>query len=152
MSEISDFVSNDADMMKLISDGKFESNFIVMGNTIKFRILDYEQYGMALKDCSPYDLAFKSYVLQKEVLRRAFISINDKEFPNIEEAGLFLNKLPAVVVEFMFNKYEEAKGARDYKIVLALGKIKNGSGSQPQSDTGSIAANSSQTGSDPSDL
>lgn len=152
MAEISDFVSNDQTMMKLISDGKYEAEFPVMENTIKVNVLDYEQYAEALKSCTSYDLAFKSFALQREVLRRAFVSINAKQFPNIDEAAIFINKLPPVLVEYMFNKYEEIKGVRDMKILNMLGKIKNGSRSQPQDATGSSANNSSPTGSNPSVL
>lgn len=152
MAEISDFVSNDQTMMKLISDGKYEAEFPVMENTIKVNVLDYEQYAEALKSCTSYDLAFKSFALQREVLRRAFVSINAKQFPNIDEAAIFINKLPPVLVEYMFNKYEEIKGVRDMKILNMLGKIKNGSRSQPQDATGSSVNNSSPTGSNPSVL
>lgn len=152
MSDISEFVSNDKTMMSLISEGKYESEFSVMENTVKFRVLDYEQYGDALKNVSTYDLAFKSFGLQREVLRRAFISINGNQFPNIEEPAIFINKLPTVVVEYMFNKYEEAKGFRDVRILNLLGKTKNGSRSQSPEDTGNTAKPSSPTGSEPSVL
>lgn len=152
MGDISEFVSNDKAMMDLIANGKCESEFSVMENTVKFRILDYGQYAEALKRCTAYDLAFKSYALQREVLCRALISINGNQFPNIEEPAVFLDKLPIVVVEFMFNKYEEAKQALNYKLVQALGKTKNGSRSQPQEGTGDTAKSSSQTGSATSNL
>jgi hypothetical protein len=148
MSEISDFVSNDKEMMMLIADGKYESEFSIMGNIIKIRVLDYEQYGDALGACSAYDLAFKSYALQSQVLRRAFDSINGKQFPNLDEAAIFINKLPPILVEYMFQKYEEAKGVRDVKILNAIGKqLKNGSRSQSQKGTGDTPRNSSPTGS-----
>lgn len=152
MADISEFVANDKEMMSLIADGKYEADFTVMGNKINIRVLDYEQYSDALRNCSSYDLAFKSYALQREVLRRAFVSINGKQFPNIEEPAVFINKLPPILVEYMFNKYEEAKGVRDMKILNSIGKIKNGSGSQSQDATGNTASPSSQTGSKTSDL
>jgi hypothetical protein len=152
MADISDFVSNDKTMMDLIAFGKYEAEFPVMGNKINIRVLDYEQYGEALRNCSAYDLVFKSFALQREVLRRAFISINGNQFPDIEEPAIFINKLPPILVEYMFNKYEEAKGVRDMKVLTAIGTIKNGSGSQPQGDTGNTAKPSSPAGSTSSTL
>jgi hypothetical protein len=152
MGDISEFVSNDKAMMDLIANGKFESEFPVMGNAIKFRVLDYEQYAEALKSCSSYDLALKSFVLQREVLRRALISINGNQFPNIDEPAVFLNKLPSILVTYMFNQYEAAKKVMEDGVRDKLDKIKNGSRSQDQEDTGDIAKSSSPTGSTTSSL
>ncbi len=144
---IEKFVADNKAMLDMISNGKFETEFQVMGNKVKIRVLDFGEMADAVLTCNGYDLAVKSFILQKEIVRRALISVNDIQMPDEKVAGNFLDRLAQVTVEYMYQKYSEARSLRDLKISTLMETLKNGSRSQTPEGTGVTANSSSQTGS-----
>lgn len=152
MEGIPDFIEKRKPLMEMIMKGRIEDAFDIFGNKVKFRTLDSDESTDALKATSGFDSLTKTALLQKELLSRALVSVNDDFVPSVTEARVFLGKLSPVLLDEFWRNYDELKTRRDLLIEQAMVDLKKSSRNQSPANTGGSADSQNPSGSAPSIL
>jgi len=152
MDGLPDYIEKRKFLMEMVMKGRMEGEFDIMGNVVKLKTLDSDENLMSMKETSGFDGPTRVILLQQCLLSRAIVSINGDWIPDVTEARVFLGKLPPVIADEFWKKYEELRARRDLLVEQALIDLKKSSRSQSPADTGGSANSQNPSGSAPSIL
>ena len=152
MDGIPSFIEKKKFLMDMVILGKMESEFDILGNKVKFRTLDSDENLDSMKETNGYDAATKLLMLKSSLVSKAVVSINGDWMPSPEEARVFLGKLPPIVAEVFWQKYDELKNRRDLLIEQTLIDLKKSSRSPSPASIGDSVNSQNPSGSAPSIL
>jgi hypothetical protein len=136
-----EFVSKNKAMLNMIQTGIKEIDMTIMGNAIRYRVLNHGEVLDVIRSVSGYDVVSKFPLTKMETLTRSIISINGDKLPSISDTKNFLEKLPSFIVDVMYVEYEKERKMFELEIEGILVDLKNSSRGQAQEGSG-IGSNS----------
>jgi hypothetical protein len=155
---LKEFYETDPLVMRMITDGLFVFEEDLYGNVFKFKVLNQDDVMEVARAANGYDAMTKFPVMKFETLSRALLSVNGDKIPispDASECKKFLSKLPDIIVDELYGRYEAMKKTRDLKIQNTFITLKNsvrnqpqegsGDGSNPPSPSGSATSTQSET-------
>jgi len=112
-------------LLKLITVGRREETFDLLGNSITIETLDDGEIEEASREGSGLDVVAKISNLKVATLCRAITKVNDRPFPEdkqkrLDEARQFVRLLPGEVVQYIWGRYNTLAKMTDEIIRVAI--------------------------------
>jgi len=149
---IPSFIEKKKFLMDLLMMGVIEDEFDIIGNKVKFRSLNSDENLESMKEATGYDGATKVFMLQMSLMSKALVSINGDFIPTVEEARTLFGKLPPVVVEEFWRRYDELRARRDLLVERGIIDLKKSLRNPSPDNSGDTVKSASPSGSAPSIL